>query len=740
MATPRIVVTDSTGELLATTGEVTFGTRTGCSVVLDDAIAAARHCAFAHDGQFTVRDLGSVTGTWLDGVRVVAPTAVRDGATVVFGASRAVAKLEERDGAPTLALQLARNGFWWKKSGKKVFDNDPDALVRAEVAFGRFPLLRAGNRLALVFAAVLLLGGAFVASVMARLADPGPLMPTHALVTSNTPVPNAHAGFTKCRALAEAQGCNVCHTTGQGAPEQKCLQCHDDLRAEGGRRHPYVVDGVLGDKTGQAATTFCVRCHVDHVGDAGGTMPLKPAAKALVGKCEACHGEGKKRADLIADSRPQLPPARQRVIDTWTFPHQAHAAVDCRICHAIDAEVKRNKAAGFPDDANRDDFATVTFETCASCHVDGAPAVGMSKEQQTQLAAKEKAHRFTVAWHGTDDNGSHCAACHASRQAAGATLWGPELKTVSRPRLLAAQYTTERARYTTASRTHKEQFDAHVQGRECTECHRSGVPGVPPPATRPFWHALHVTDGALSPAAADGGRISTDTEAGCVSCHQDVLTSKQLTDATTATYHWPTTAKEQAACSTTCHREGDRALTLTAAATTIAAELRAPSPQFPHDLHLASKSPTLAAGCFACHAFERPAGAGEFQAVPRTLPDALDCTKCHGGHANVGGGQCQVCHPATADRSNAFLAAAKIAPGTLLRGKASPPEPTRSWVGSPAFSHLSIGHREHVEKDCSECHDSAAVGKSDSLANVPVPNDATPACRECHLEKQFHWR
>lgn len=740
MALPRIVVEDGTGPLLDTRDEVTFGTRTGCSVVLDDPIAADRHCRFAHEGTFCVRDLGSVTGTWLDGARVDGTREVRDGSQIVFGASRVLAKLEERDGSPTLVLQLQRNGFWWRKAGKKVFDNDPDALVRAEVGFGRFPALRACNRLAMLAGAVLLLGGAFVAAILEPLADPGPLMPTHALVTGGEPVADASPEFARCRALADDQGCNVCHTTGAGAPPGKCVQCHADFPAEPTRRHPYVGDGKLGPLTGIVVDDgFCTVCHQDHQGREW----LKPRAAALVGNCEACHGADSRRDDLARRVLPTPPPTRQLAYATYTFPHAAHVAkeIDCTVCHHVEADVQARRDAGFPDQPDRQDFATVPFETCRSCHVRDAAPSGLTAAQQERWRAKE--HEWTVAWHGTDDEGRHCRKCHAASERAGRTVFGPERKTVARPVATAAQYAADRARYAVAGRSHAEQFQQHAGGRECTTCHLTGAiaaAAAGPP--RAFWHALHVPEGALSPGPGAGGAISVEAQQGCVSCHQDLRTAAGLVDAATAAYHWPATEQAQAAC-TQCHREGERGLPLRATTTTIAADLRSPQPDFPHDVHVASptfgRSGVLAEGCFACHEFEQPTDGGEFQSVPRTKARAADCTQCHGGHDHVGGGDCQQCHPAQDGRSNSFLLAAAVPPGTPVGGRPAPAEPTRSWPGRNAFSHLSRGHVGDGIT-CASCHDAKALAAAKTLADVPVPDEATPACRECHLKKQFHWR
>jgi len=62
--------------------------------------------------------------------------------------------------------------------------DDVEAIVAAAVERG-VDLVAIGPEAALVAGAVVLLAAVFVSSVMARLADPGPLLPTHALLQAN---------------------------------------------------------------------------------------------------------------------------------------------------------------------------------------------------------------------------------------------------------------------------------------------------------------------------------------------------------------------------------------------------------------------------------------------------------------------------------------------------------------------------------------------------------------------------
>jgi hypothetical protein len=741
MALARIVVETAAGKLADSTGEVVFGVRAGCTVVVDDAIAAGRHCAFAHDGAaFVVRDLGSVSGTWVDGVRTAGATPLRDGAQVVFGASRLLVRIAATDGAPTLTLTLQRHGFWWRDARKEVFDNDPDALVRSEVGFGSFPALRSGNRAAMVGAAALLVASALLSSVLEPLSDPGPLLPPHAVATGAVAAAGdgagAHARLQECRALADAQGCAVCHEPGAGVTEAKCRQCHGDLAAPTTKRHPYVGDGAI-------APELCVECHTDHQGAVVGG--LKPGAADKTGRCEACHGEAPVRAQAAALPIPQAPD-RDVAAAAYRFPHKAHADIACADCHQIDPARVAARNSGLPDDPFGRDFAAIPYETCRSCHVEGSAAVGIAADVQARHRAQEK--RWAVAWHGTDDGGAHCVRCHAPGDAPG--RFGPAARVVLRPTQTVAEQADLRARYRAPARRHSEQFEQHAGGKACSECHKDGgVSPRDPAAARTFWHALHLAPAAMTAAGAVAGELSRDAQAGCLSCHQGLWAAAALTDARTAAYHWPQSPAEAGACRT-CHVERGAELAMTAATTTAPGAVAAAF-DFPHDVHLAAAgfgvAGPLAAGCYACHAFEA-AGDGAHRLVPRTLPGAADCSSCHTGHANIGGGSCQECHPDEAARAtNSFLVSAGVPDGTVLRGRPPTRAATRSWPAANGFSHLSPGHdvrsldgRQGV--GCGECHDLAGTNAAQQVADVPIPREdqMERACRTCHLQRQFHWR
>ena len=62
-----------TGSLITLSARAIVGRSAACHVVIDDPRASAEHAAIAWSGDaWTVRDLGSLNGTWLDGRRLVA--------------------------------------------------------------------------------------------------------------------------------------------------------------------------------------------------------------------------------------------------------------------------------------------------------------------------------------------------------------------------------------------------------------------------------------------------------------------------------------------------------------------------------------------------------------------------------------------------------------------------------------------------------------------------------------------
>ena len=63
-----------------------IGSGADCGVVVDSPLVSARHCQLTQtaDGYF-LNDLGSTNGTYVDGLRINAPTRLVPGASITLG-------------------------------------------------------------------------------------------------------------------------------------------------------------------------------------------------------------------------------------------------------------------------------------------------------------------------------------------------------------------------------------------------------------------------------------------------------------------------------------------------------------------------------------------------------------------------------------------------------------------------------------------------------------------------------
>jgi hypothetical protein len=163
--------------------------------------------------------------------------------------------------------------------------------------------------------------------------------------------------------------------------------------------------------------------------------------------------------------------------------------------------------------------------------------------------------------------------------------------------------------------------------------------------------------------------------------------------------------------------------------------------RFSHAAH-ASLAGEGREGCFACHAFQG-ADDADPRARPALLPGVLDCTKCHGGHANLAGGACSFCHPAGS------AAGGDEGSARLFRGE----RPSRDdWPAGSGFAHFSgsaaRGHASYVladganaERGCAACHPPENLRAARRVRDVGIPDVGGSLCFECHPAERgwFHW-
>lgn len=712
--------------------EIDLGTRSTCTVVLDDPIAAEVHARIRfEDGRFLIEDAGSATGTWRNGLPVDGPEALEKGDLLVLGCAR----VEVTAAEPDLALAVEPRAFHFEISrkrnvgGKKVVGGDAEEWVRSEVAFGRFRPVSFANWIAVLLA---VLGCAALAWPAFRGAalEPGPLVASHAELFAREPASFAGVELAGFAESAQREGCGACHGSFGGTPVERCGECHADIVRD---RHPFPLARGAAHAALELEDGLCAGCHLDHQGAEPAPGTFVPAVDATPGSCTRCH-EGELPEPTRRPAAGSIP-ERDVAIDYDAFPHTGHAAIACGVCH-----VAGERSTDVPADRVARDYPVVRFETCMRCHADDARTPNPAWKRDPALRehwAKERT--VAVTWHGTrEDDGARCTECHAEPRRA-------ELRQVATMRSSGAAFELVR-------RDHRELFEAgvrvedqHGAGRECAGCHVDGKPlEAGKRLERPFWHALHLPSVA-TPASVEGARALSGTEARagergapggtrggtCRECHVEQIDSTGLAGAPSAdaargsehAYLGPPTAGEGSSCSE-CHQDAQgQALELRALAD--AAGEVALRTQFPHAIHLeaARRDPsgTLRLDCFACHAFERHGRA--FEELATTMASAQSCLPCHDAHQEVGGGACTYCHA----EDDVVWTGATVA---------------RRWPEANGFSHASPGHAPETEKPdgCATCH--VGVTNATTVAQVPIPTEADEACWKCHVEErtQFHWR
>ena len=559
---------------------IEIGTRSSCSITLDDPIAGERHCAIhLRPEGFALEDLGSAIGTYLNGVPVQRLAPLHEGDVIVVGASRLrVTGIGEDRGRPVLELALEEVSFFFKFRDKKEFKRDPDEWVRSEVLFGRSKALRVGNWIAVV--SILILGPLVVwTSVGEALLEPGGLHTAHA------------------REAAE-RGCEMCHTPFRDTPVDKCEQCHSDVTQP--RRHPFAEGRELAFARG---FSDCAECHSEHH---DGPLLTPPAE----GTCIHCHAEAQLdpasmltdlagRGERLSDQERASHPVPVRYDQ---FSHASHLRAElgiaCGECHASNGE----------EDPHGREFAPVAFELCMSCH-----DAGRSDQDRWEGIGE---HLYTVAWHGAGD-GSNCTRCHTA---------------VHEGALRQTETTVvEQLAYRVRRRSHREHFEASLGTNRCAECHISdSLLQQEGEYESVFWHGLHLAD--LFPSSPEEQRDISRT---CLECHAEVRASSSLGALAVGGEHYAGPALDRCA---DCHVDADEAPLLAGLAAEQRLGARRIRDDFPHEYHVGGK---VEGECFACHSFQR--GETPFDATTQTIDKACAschanhenigggaCGECHG--------------------------------------------------------------------------------------------------------------
>jgi pSer/pThr/pTyr-binding forkhead associated (FHA) protein len=725
------------------TGRVTaesirIGVRASCELVLEgraeprrpqtfvDPIAADEHCEISVDSHgFWIRDLGTASGTWVNGLPVEDRVPLSPGAEIVVGASRIGVEIDSTVRPPQLTLSLQPHSFHFtlRNSGKGEFDSDADRMALDEVGIGSLVPLRYAGWLSVPIGLMLLAVAFSFRQGEETLLQPGALCDRHELIFDDArshdevaAMPFASAAMTsELVSKARSKGCGTCHAPGGGVEQSACASCHGTWLE---KRHPWrsrAEDAHDASKvTRPWDEAVCVECHVEHRGPGSAKSNGLVPGMEFPNSCDSCHAGtdiASRNYSSEKDSAP-LPLATPRPHLALAFSHEAHLApgkeIACGACHRIDESLK-SRSSSDPQVGRPKERLPVTFELCESCH---------GERRNEALRDFWPRETWTIAWHGAGDP-SKCLACHTAVHSA-------ELRSVERidDAVLATLPLDATARFRMSFRVHEAHFDRFKD--RCDDCHRQPARGLRR-GLGTFRHSTHIAGGLDPRDAAARRELSA---ASCAVCHAGIAASTGL-----AAAGGVVRVAESEVCAK-CHKDDSGVAYALAHEPTaeLASAVRERRADFPHAPHVGSSHPGLSEGCFSCHEF-RGGEFGALDARARVREDRSDCSSsgCHAQHENVGGGACAKCHT-----MGAGLASVYFGP--------TPPSDRRapSRLGPPAsgFSHFVP---EHEALACKDCHQvgTGVPGKdlalASSLATVPVPDESWKVCQDCHRRRRFHW-
>lgn len=231
------------------------GRGAGCELRLDDTAVALEHAVIRREkGSYHLSDLGSVTGTYVNG-EPVATARLRDGDEIGVGGF--LLKVSRSDPSDPLFLHIRSADAEPRPGAAPLAAPEADYAASYRLRQG---LLSKGV-LGLVVSAVAV--AALAAVPAARRLDlfrPGDLTSFHA-------------------DRIAAAACGDCHEPWRGVTDARCEECHGAGRVDAApAHHPEASAPADG------GAVPCASCHREHAGRDG----LMPAGD---GACRACHGQ-----------------------------------------------------------------------------------------------------------------------------------------------------------------------------------------------------------------------------------------------------------------------------------------------------------------------------------------------------------------------------------------------------------------------------------------------------------------
>ena len=493
-----------------------IGRGAGCDLRFDDAAVALDHAVVRRErGGYQVMDLGSVTGTYLNG-EPVSNAPVRDGDEIGIGGFVLRARWPAPEEPLTLEVRAA--------------DAEPRpgaaALATPAVDYGRSYRLRRGplNKGMAALGLALLTGAAVAAVPAARRLDlfrPGDLASFHA-------------------DRIEAAACSDCHRPWRGVADERCQACHGEGRMDFAPPHHPELLARSGGAGGRLAAAPCTACHREHLG----RDELTPAGD---GVCVECHRD----LDLAAGAGAEpafaarVPAFAEHPEIRLTLPAADGAGLrgsGLRRLPVTDPEARRSDRTALKlDHAKHLAPGLASPEgrvrlACTDCHrVAGREVLPISFE-----AHCERCHRLTF-----DDRYPDRAAPHEPPEAVASYLFrvyleegrapGPIREDLIRSLVRSGRggAAPERAATAEVRRAELRLYQSH-----CATCHALDLGAAPRPAVAPpgiperwlphaaFSHGDHALPGldcghchALAAASTQTADVLLPEIAACVPCH-----------------------------------------------------------------------------------------------------------------------------------------------------------------------------------------------------------------------------
>lgn len=594
--------------------------------------------------------------------------------------------------------------------------------------------------------------------VLAGVALVGVALPAHAQLLSPGPLSEAHA------ALRGDGQCQSCHASGTQVAEPRCLDCHEDIRAQQ-RRGAGLHGGAFRGRR-------CASCHVEHLAETSSLIrwpgpdpkrfehkqtgwPLRGAhektgcrdchdeknergAATYLGvdrRCGSCHEDPheKRFGERCADCHDETSWKR---LDLASFDHAlarfpldgAHARVACADCHKT-PPVYRELRFSDCKSCHEDPHAGRYEPSCKSCHVaDAWDRIVMPRAQHPGLSLAG-GHKATAcsACHDAGSTkapsrGTRCVSCHDEVHEA---AFGDR-----------CEQCHEDVRWTgladAVGRRAHAQTPFALKGAHdevaCASCH---LPELP---REKRYRGLSF--GRCADCHADAHRGSLREHGDCSTCHDPIgFAPSQVEAGLHARFGFPLEGGHAATACSACHAQTGQP----GAPRTSWQRGGAPCAdchQNPHGPQFASE--IAAGGCGQCHS---PAGWG----LSRFAHSAWPLT---GAHATAA---CSACHhPTEQDRRTGSGASYRGAPRScegchddVHAGQFRTIEPVRSCEGChgtaqfglPAFDHAESARYplegKHAQTPCAGCHPGVRLASGEEVTRYRL---GYRACADCHAD------